>query len=99
MEVFFPSREEFESVQRKVDKILEYMISGAKPEEKIFTNQQFIEMMNISDKTAAAWRKAGKIGFTQEDRRVFYRLSDILLFMEKYHVKPDSKLKSKIRLK
>ncbi len=46
------------------------------------------EMGQAIDKTAATWRNEGKIGFSQEGKKIYYRMSDIEAFLERFHKKP-----------
>lgn len=46
------------------------------------TNSQFLELMEISQKTALAWRKNGKISFFQIGSKVLYKVSDIQLLIK-----------------
>lgn len=40
-------------------------------------NQEFLEVMNISKRTAQTWRDAGIISFSQVGNKIYYRVSDI----------------------
>ncbi len=88
MQVFLPTQEEFEAIKKKLEEVWNYMESLAKPEDRIFDNQQFLELMNVSAKTAATWRNEGKIGFSQEGKKIYYRMADIEAFLELCHKKP-----------
>ncbi len=41
--------------------------------------------MNISKRTAQAWRDTGMIAFSQVGSKMYYRLSDLLKMLDKYH--------------
>jgi hypothetical protein len=41
--------------------------------------------MNISKRTAQAWRDTGMIAFSQVGSKMYYRLSDILKMLDKYN--------------
>jgi excisionase family DNA binding protein len=43
------------------------------------------EMLDISRSTLQIYRDQGKIGFSQVGRKVYYRASDVLAFLEKHH--------------
>lgn len=80
-------REPLEKVQERLQR-LEAMLSQKQhnnPELVFFDNQEFIQVMNISKRTAQAWRDDGIIAFSQVGNKVYYRLSDILLLLEKHH--------------
>ncbi len=58
------------------------------PAEHFIDNKAFIELMGISLRTAQSWRDDGKIGFSQEGKKVYYRMSDIEKFLADHHRKP-----------
>jgi hypothetical protein len=58
------------------------------PQDVIFDNQEFLQVMNISKETAQEWRDSGFIGYSQMDNKIYYRLSDIQeVLNENYHPK------------
>lgn len=61
------------------------------PEEVFFDNQEFLQVMNISKRTAQQWRDNGLIGFCQIGSKIYYRLTDILILLNENH-KPATKL-------
>ncbi len=96
MKVFIPSKEDYDIIKKELAEVREYLKGISKPEERFFTNQEFIKLMKISQKTATTWRNEGKIGFTQEGNKIYYRMSDIELFLEKFHKKPFAIPKNRI---
>ena len=55
------------------------------PDQVFFDNQEFIQVMNISKRTAQAWRDTGIIAYSQVGCKMYYRLNDILSLLEKHH--------------
>jgi hypothetical protein len=55
------------------------------PDQVFFDNQEFIQIMNISKRTAQAWRDTGIIAYSQIGCKMYYRLTDILALLEKHH--------------
>ena len=51
------------------------------PDYVFFSNQQFCQLMNISKKTASAWRIKKYIAYSKIDRNFYYRLSDVLIML------------------
>lgn len=88
MDVYMPSKEDIEFLKKELAEIREYLKSSIKPDQKILGNPEFLKLMKISDKTAAAWRSQGKIGFSQEGKKIYYRMSDVELFLSRIHTKP-----------
>ena len=56
-------------------------------DDPIIDNFRFIELMGISSKTALNWRDKGIISYSQVNNKIFYRKSDIIELLNKYHVK------------
>ena len=54
-----------------------------KSEDIFFDNQEFMLLMNISKRTSQIWRDTGVIGFSQVNNKIYFRLSDIQLLLEK----------------
>lgn len=63
-------------------------------ERSFLTNKEFVKMMRISPRCAQNWRNAGLIGFSQIGHVIYYRISDIQEFLQKYHKPAFAKLKS-----
>ncbi|APA00221.1 helix-turn-helix domain-containing protein [Flavobacterium commune] len=58
------------------------------PQDVFFDNQEFLQLMNISKRTAQLWRDSGFIGYSQLGNKIYYRLSDIQeLLNENYNPK------------
>lgn len=56
------------------------------PKEVFFDSQEFISIMNISKRTAQAWREQKVVAYSQVGNKIYYSLSDILLMLEKFKV-------------
>ncbi len=80
-------RESLESVQQNLDVVKRMLEKKQRnsPEEVFFDNQEFIQVMNISKRTALEWRTSGIIAFSQVGGKMYYRLADILQMLEKHH--------------
>lgn len=58
------------------------------PQDVFFDNQEFLQLMNISKRTAQVWRDSGYIGYSQMGNKIYYRLIDIQdLLNENYNPK------------
>ena len=57
-----------------------------------FDNQEFIQLMHISKKTAAIWRSNNLIAYSQVVDKIYYRLDDIMAMLEKHRI-PEKPLK------
>ena len=49
-------------------------------------NPTFLKLMGVSQKTAQSWRDQGIISFSQIGSKIFYRKSDIIDMLNKYHI-------------
>jgi hypothetical protein len=56
------------------------------PDSVFFDNQEFIQIMNISKRTAQEWRSQNIISYSQIGKKFYYRMSDIQELLEKYFV-------------
>ena len=61
--------EEIKSIKEQVSKISNNQI--------FLDNQEFIQMMHISKRTAQLWRDKGVIGYSQVGCKIYYKISDI----------------------
>ena len=50
-------------------------------------NQEFLQVMNISKRTAQIWRDSGIIAYSQIGAKIYYRYSDIEELLNKNHKK------------
>ena len=50
-------------------------------------NQEFLQVMNISKRTAQTWRDSGIIPFSQVGAKIYYRFSDIEELLNKNYKK------------
>jgi len=61
-------------------------------EDLFFDNLEFIQLMNISKRTAQIWRDNKIIGFSQVGSKIYYKLSDIQkLLKSNYNPKIETK--------
>ena len=67
-------------IDSKVSEMSVKMKLGYKldPENIFFDNQEFLQIMNISKKTALVWRQNKIIKYSQIGCKYYYRLKDIL---------------------
>lgn len=47
------------------------------PEDLFVDNQEFIQLMNISKRTAQKWRDEGIISFSQIGSKIYYSMADV----------------------
>ncbi len=88
METVTLSKEAFEKIKTELEEIKSQVKKITVPNEAFMDNKQFTKLMNISARTAHAWRKEGKIGYSKEGKKIYYRLSDIGKFLDDHHQQP-----------
>lgn len=78
MEAIVLPKEQFEQLLERVAKIQTTLDEKQKnPEDVFLDNQEFLQLMNISKRTAQTWRDDGIISFSQVGSKIYYRMSDI----------------------
>jgi len=81
-------RKEFEELKDNITEVKQRLKDMAFPEDRIVENQEFLTIMNVSYKTAKGWRDKGKIGYSKEGNKIYYRMSDIKAFLDLFYHKP-----------
>ena len=56
-------------------------------------NQEFLQVMNISKRTAQSWRDEGIISFSQVGSKIYYRFSDIEELLNKLQLETEGRAK------
>ncbi|HAZ04504.1 MAG: hypothetical protein A2W95_10550 [Bacteroidetes bacterium GWA2_40_14] len=86
------SEDELERIHYRLDDINQKLSKklSSEPDQTWFDNQEFIQVMNISKRTAAYWRTANIIAYSQVGNKIYYRLTDILELLKKYTVPASS---------
>jgi len=88
MEAVLISKQEFNEMHNFLKEIKEGIKEITSPAEQFIDNREFVKLMKISLRTAQTWRDEGKIGFSQEGKKIYYRMSDIERFLKDRHQKP-----------
>ena len=60
------------------------------PDELFVDNQEFLLIMNISKRTAQAWRDQKVVAFSQVGNKIYYRMGDITKLLEKNRTEANS---------
>ena len=88
MNVVLISKDQFDLLDQKLNELNNHLGQITASAERIFDNKEFLKLMNISATTAQIWRDEGKIGFAQEGKKIYYRMSDIEEFLANNRHKP-----------
>jgi hypothetical protein len=78
MEAVIFSKEQYTELMNRMDVIQSALTGKQKdPKDSFLDNQEFIQLMNISKRTAQSWRDDGVISFSQVGSKIYYRMSDV----------------------
>lgn len=88
------SEEEVKKINDKLDDVVLLLKNKQRtdPEQVWFDTQEFIQIMNISKRTAAYWRTSNTIAYSQVGNKIYYRLSDILDLLQRSTISADLSL-------
>ena len=88
MEVVILSKNQYEELLNKIDEVKSSLEEKQKNPKDIFVdNQEFLQLMNISKRTAQTWRDEGVVSFSQIGSKIYYRMSDVEKLLEKNYRK------------
>lgn len=88
MEVITIQSEAFQELVKKMDEIQTKLTAKEKePKEVWLDNQEFIQLLKISKRTAQHYRDTGMISFSQVGSKIYYRMNDIEELLKKHYNK------------
>jgi len=88
MEVITMQTEAFNQIVAKIEALNNKLEAKEKePKEKWLDNQELMVLLKISKRTAQTYRDSGLISFSQVGNKIYYRLSDIELLLNKHYNK------------
>ncbi|MEI7677664.1 MAG: helix-turn-helix domain-containing protein [Bacteroidales bacterium] len=68
----------YEKIQKQLDELVKAINKPKVPEQiQIIDNNNFIDLMGISQKTAQSWRDTGVVSFSQVGNKIYYKISDV----------------------
>lgn len=80
------SQDQFDSIINRIEDLKSEIKNNSKSKAEDFVdNADFIQLMNISKRTAQAWRDEGIISFSQIGGKIYYRMSDVQALLDKNH--------------
>ena len=88
MEAIVLPKKNYEEIQKDLKEIKDHLKKINSPTEHFIDNKAFVILMGVSLRTAQTWRDEGKIGYSQEGKKIYYRMSDIEKFLGDHHRKP-----------
>ena len=88
MEAVILTKDQYNELVLRLDQLKISFDSNQKPSQETFLdNQEFIQLMNISKRTAQTWRDDGIISFSQIGSKIYYKMKDIETLLNKNHNK------------
>ena len=88
MEAVILTSEQYNELVSRLDKLNSTIESNQKTSKEIFLdNQEFIQLMHISKRTAQTWRDEGKISFSQIGSKIYYKMKDVDVLLDKNYNK------------
>ena len=78
MEAIILSTQQYKELVNRLDQLNKQLEEKQKkPQDTFLDNQEFLQLMNISKRTAQTWRDSGVISFSQIGSKIYYRMSDV----------------------
>jgi len=88
MEAVILTSEQYKELVNRLDSLNVKLESNQKPSQETFLdNQEFIQLMNISKRTAQTWRDEGKVSFSQIGSKIYYKMKDVEVLLDKNYNK------------
>jgi len=88
MQAVILSKEQYDDLLQKMNEIQHLVKTNkSEPSDVFMDNADFIQLMNISKRTAQTWRDEGVISFSQIGSKIYYRMSDIEALLEEKRIK------------
>jgi hypothetical protein len=83
MQAVIITQDQFDNLVKRLDEIQSALPNGQKSQEESFLdNQQFLQLMKVSKRTAQSWRDEGIISFSQVGSKIYYQMSDVQKLLE-----------------
>ena len=78
MEAIILSTQQYKDLVNRLDDLNKQLEEKQKkPQDTFLDNQEFLQLMNISKRTAQTWRDEGVISLSQIGSKIYYRMSDV----------------------
>ena len=88
MEAVILTSGQYNELVEKLDQLNATIESNKKnPQEPFLDNQEFIQLMNISKRTAQTWRNDGVVAFSQIGSKIYYKMKDVEILLDKNYNK------------
>lgn len=92
MEVITFQSSAYNDIVSKIEAIQSQLTAKEKqPKEQWLDNQELMQLLKISKRTAQHYRDSGVISFSQVGNKIYYKLSDIEAMLQKHYNKAFAK--------
>ncbi|MFT3903582.1 MAG: helix-turn-helix domain-containing protein [Niabella sp.] len=92
MEAVILSKDQYTELVARLDEITTRLNTKNEPKKDTFLdNQEFLQLMKISKRTAQTWRDEGRISFSQVGNKIYYKLSDVEKLLQEHYNKAFAK--------
>ena len=84
MEAIILSTQQYKELVNRLDTLNKKLEENQKsPTDTFLDNQEYLQLMNISKRTAQTWRDEGIVSFSQIGSKIYYRMSDVQKLLDK----------------
>lgn len=88
MNVITIQSEAFNEIVGKIEQINKRLSEKEKePQEKWLDNQELMQLLKISKRTAQHYRDSGLISFSQVGNKIYYKMADVEELLKKHYNK------------
>jgi hypothetical protein len=90
MEVITIESQAFQEILNQIEAIKTEVKNRVRPAEdtnKWLDNDEAASFLKVTKRTLQTYRDQGEISFSQKGSKIYYRMSDIEEFLQKYHHK------------
>ena len=95
MEAIILSSQQYTDLVNRLETLNKKLEEKQKSPKDIFLdNQEFLQLMNISKRTAQTWRDSGVISYSQIGSKIYYRMSDVQKLLNENYKQAFSNKKS-----
>jgi len=87
MLVYQLSEAEYTNILKEISMLRELLESPLRQQKPFIDNEEFMDLMRVSKRTAQKWRDEGLIAFSQVGNKIYYRMEDIDLLLKNHLIK------------
>jgi len=88
MSAIIITTDQFDELLNKIDLLnLKLEETSKAPEPTFIDNQDFIQLMHISKRTAQTWRDNETIAYSQIGSKIYYKMDDVNALLDKHYNK------------